>query len=64
MLVSGQSIPEELVTKLTLEKLSSLEVSHLGMFILHIGGCQSSLETCVLSEAQIIPGVAISFVLA
>ncbi|XP_016073041.1 PREDICTED: adenylate kinase 9 [Miniopterus natalensis] len=36
MLVSGQSIPDELVTKLMLEKLSSLEVSHFGYIITEI----------------------------
>ncbi|XP_054424615.1 adenylate kinase 9 [Pteronotus mesoamericanus] len=36
MLVSGQSIPEELVMKLMLEKLNSLEVSHLGYIITEI----------------------------
>ncbi|XP_034526661.1 adenylate kinase 9, partial [Ailuropoda melanoleuca] len=33
ILLSGQSIPDELVIKLMLEKLNSLEVSHFGMFI-------------------------------
>ncbi|KAK2493231.1 hypothetical protein MC885_009651, partial [Smutsia gigantea] len=33
LLLSGQSIPDELITKLMLEKLNSLEVSHFGYII-------------------------------
>ncbi|XP_077018750.1 adenylate kinase 9 isoform X3 [Tamandua tetradactyla] len=33
MLISGESIPDELVTKIILEKLSSLEVAHFGYII-------------------------------
>ncbi|XP_059797404.1 adenylate kinase 9 isoform X1 [Balaenoptera ricei] len=36
MLISGQSIPDELVTKLMLEKLNSPEVSHFGYVITEI----------------------------
>ncbi|XP_015990953.2 adenylate kinase 9 isoform X6 [Rousettus aegyptiacus] len=36
MLVSGHSAPDELVTKLMLEKLNSLEVSHFGYIITEI----------------------------
>ncbi|XP_065745012.1 adenylate kinase 9 isoform X1 [Phocoena phocoena] len=36
MLISGQSIPDELVTKLILEKLNSPEVSHFGYIITEI----------------------------
>ncbi|XP_032507757.1 adenylate kinase 9 [Phocoena sinus] len=36
MLISGQSIPDELVTKLMLEKLNSPEVSHFGYIITEI----------------------------
>ncbi|XP_066229582.1 adenylate kinase 9 isoform X2 [Saccopteryx leptura] len=36
MLISGQSIPDELVTKLMWEKLNSIEVSHFGYIISEI----------------------------
>lgn len=44
ILISGHSAPDELVIKLMLEKLNSLEVSHFGMFIFIHQWLQSSLQ--------------------
>ncbi|XP_036104925.1 adenylate kinase 9 [Molossus molossus] len=48
MLVSGQSIPDELVTKLMLEKLNSPQVSHFGYIITEIPSL--SQETMTTSQ--------------
>ncbi|XP_006157047.1 adenylate kinase 9 [Tupaia chinensis] len=46
LLISGQSVPDELVTKLMIEKLNSLEVSHFGYIITEIPSLsQDSMTT-------------------
>ncbi|XP_014636645.1 PREDICTED: adenylate kinase 9 [Ceratotherium simum simum] len=53
MLVSGQSIPDELVTKLMLEKLNSLEVSHFGYIITEIPSLSQDAMT-TLEQIELI----------
>ncbi|XP_057593660.1 adenylate kinase 9 [Hippopotamus amphibius kiboko] len=53
MLISGQSIPDELVTKLMLEKLNSLEVSHFGYIITEIPSLSQDAMT-ILQQIELI----------
>ncbi|KAM5282916.1 adenylate kinase 9 isoform 2-T2 [Hipposideros larvatus] len=53
MLVSGQSIPDELVTKLMLEKLNSLEVSHFGYIITEIPSLSEDAMT-ILQQIELL----------
>uniref|UniRef100_A0A8D0MM04 Nucleoside-diphosphate kinase n=1 Tax=Sus scrofa TaxID=9823 RepID=A0A8D0MM04_PIG len=53
MLISGQSIPDELVTKLILEKLNSPEVSHFGYIITEIPSLSQDAMT-TLQQIELI----------
>ncbi|XP_054943366.1 adenylate kinase 9 [Physeter macrocephalus] len=53
MLISGQSIPDELVTKLMLEKLNSPEVSHFGYIITEIPSLSQDAMT-ILQQIELI----------
>ncbi|XP_055390712.1 adenylate kinase 9 [Bubalus kerabau] len=53
MLISGQSIPDELVTKLMLEKLNSSEVSHFGYIITEIPSLSQDAMT-TLQQIELI----------
>nr|XP_020756598.1 adenylate kinase 9 [Odocoileus virginianus texanus] len=53
LLVSGQSIPDELVTKLMLEKLNSSEVSHFGYIITEIPSLSQDAMT-TLQQIELI----------
>ncbi|XP_074189510.1 adenylate kinase 9 isoform X2 [Rhinolophus sinicus] len=58
MLVSGQSIPDELVTKLMLEKLNSLEVAHFGYIITEIPSLSEDAVT-ILQQMELIKNLAL-----
>ncbi|XP_046530536.1 adenylate kinase 9 isoform X3 [Equus quagga] len=65
MLVSGQSIPDELVTKLMLERLNSPEVAHFGYIITEIPslsqGAMTTLEQIeLLKNLKLKPDVIIN----
>nr|XP_023506682.1 adenylate kinase 9 isoform X9 [Equus caballus] len=65
MLVSGQSIPDELVTKLMLERLNSPEVDHFGYIITEIPslsqGAMTTLEQIeLLKNLKLKPDVIIN----
>uniref|UniRef100_A0A8C9QFC0 Uncharacterized protein n=1 Tax=Spermophilus dauricus TaxID=99837 RepID=A0A8C9QFC0_SPEDA len=53
MLISGNSIPDELVTKLMLEKLNSSEVSHFGYIVTEIPSLSEDAMT-VLQQVELI----------
>ncbi|XP_021097670.1 adenylate kinase 9 isoform X7 [Heterocephalus glaber] len=56
MLISGHSIPDELVTKLMLEKLNSAEVSHFGYIITEIPSLSQDAVT-TLQQIEFIKNV-------
>ncbi|XP_023564433.1 adenylate kinase 9 [Octodon degus] len=56
MLISGHSIPDELVTKLMLEKLNSSEVSHFGYVITEIPSLSQDATT-TLQQIEFIKNV-------
>uniref|UniRef100_A0A8D2D2R7 Adenylate kinase 9 n=1 Tax=Sciurus vulgaris TaxID=55149 RepID=A0A8D2D2R7_SCIVU len=53
MLLSGNSIPDELVTKLMLEKLNSLEVSHFGYIVTELPSLSEDAMT-TLQQVELI----------
>ncbi|KAF7483070.1 hypothetical protein GHT09_005548 [Marmota monax] len=53
MLISGNSVPDELVTKLMLEKLNSSEVSHFGYIVTEIPSLSEDAMT-VLQQVELI----------
>uniref|UniRef100_A0A8C5ZMB7 Uncharacterized protein n=1 Tax=Marmota marmota marmota TaxID=9994 RepID=A0A8C5ZMB7_MARMA len=53
MLISGNSVPDELVTKLMLEKLNSSEVSHFGYIVTEIPSLSEDSMT-VLQQVELI----------